>query len=124
MKAERYYCEDEVGRLIQNLAQWGGDGAAVRSSASIWQRLLREVTRTVSGTIVTIGVDAGHTEVALRSIDENFASAVTEYHLSPFPVSHQAKKLGVGRATYYRWLERGHIAFMSAYRAARLALSK
>lgn len=124
MKMGTYYQEEEVGRLIVNYAQWGGDGAAVRGCGSIWDRLLRELRRTMSGVVVTLGVDAGYTKTALAAIGDELADALGEYHLSPFPVWHQAKKLGIAKTTYYRRLERGHIEFMDAYRAARWPKAK
>lgn len=124
MKCDTYYQEEEVGRLIVNYAQWAGDGVSVHSSASLFLRLLRELKRTAGGMVVTLGVDAGYTKTALERIGEELANAVSEYHLSPFPVWHQAKKLGIAKTTYYRRLERGHIEFMDAYRNARWPKAK
>lgn len=115
-----YYCEDEVARLIQNLAQWGGDGVAVRTAASLWERLLREFRRG-SAPIVTLGVDAGYTKTALKAIGEELGEALAEYHLSAFGVQQQAEKLGIAKTTYYRRLEAGHERFMAAYHEARRA---
>jgi hypothetical protein len=115
-----YYSEEEVERLIQNLAQWGGDGASVCSSASIWERLVRE-TKRGSNPIVTVGIDAGYTKAALKVIGEAFAEALYEYHTSAYPLAHQVRKLRIALSTYRRRLEAGHVAFMAAYHAARRA---
>jgi hypothetical protein len=115
-----YHCEDEVEILIQNLAQWAGDGAAVRTAPSILQRLLAELTKG-SGPVVTLGVDAGYTKVALKQIGDELATALVEYHLSAYPIYHQAQKLGIAQSTYRRRLESGHVEFMAAYHAARRA---
>jgi hypothetical protein len=115
-----YHCEEEVERLIHNLAQWGGDGASVVSSASIWERLVRE-TKRGSNPIVTVGVDAGYTKAALKVIGEQLAEALFEYHTSAYPLAHQVRKLKIALSTYRRRLEAGHVAFMVAYHDARRA---
>lgn len=118
--SSEYYCEEEVARLIQNLVQWSGDGAAVRTSASIWERLVREVKRG-SAQVVTVGIDAGHTKLALEAIAQELADALREYHTSGFPLGHQVRKLRISRPTYRRRLDLGHVEFMRAYQAARSA---
>lgn len=114
-----YHCEDDVARLIENMIQWGGDGAAVRSSASIWERILREV-RHGSGAVSVVGIDAGYTQRALEVIGEQLARALLTYHTSSLTVSMQAREiLHIGRRTYQERLTKGHLAFMREYRAAR-----
>lgn len=116
-----YHCEDEVARLIENAVQWAGDGAGVRSSASIWQRILREVRRG-SGSVATVGVDAGYTNRALEQIGEDLASALVTYHTSALTVTMQAAEiLHISRRTYQHRLTDGHVAFMRAYQEARAA---
>lgn len=119
MKRGGYFCEDEVGRLIHNLAQWGGDGVAVRTAPSIMQRLLAEL-RKGSGPVITVGIDAGHTKTALLQLGEELGDAITTYHLSSLTIEMQARDyLRIAKTTYYRRLEVGHVEFMAAYHLAR-----
>lgn len=114
-----YHCEDEVARLIEGMVQWAGDGASVRTSASIWQRILREV-RMGSGAVAVVGVDAGYTQRALEAIGEQLATALVTYHTSSLTVTMQAREiLRIGRRTYQERLTRAHVAFMREYQAAR-----
>lgn len=114
-----YHCQEEVGRLIENAAQWMGDGAAVRTSASLWERLLRELRRG-SGSVAVVGIDAGYTRVALTVIGEDLAKALITFHTSSLTVTMQAREvLGIGRRTYQERLTRGHVEFMRAYHEAR-----
>lgn len=114
-----YHCEEEVERLIHNLAQWGGDGASVSSSASVWDRLVREVKRG-SNPVVTVGIDAGYTKAAMLAIGEQLSTALYEYHTSAFSLAHQVKKLRITAPTYRRRLALAHVEFIMAYRTARL----
>lgn len=114
-----YHCEDEVARLIQGMVQWGGDGAAVRSSASIWERILREV-RHGSGSVAIVGIDAGYTKQALITIGEKLAQALLVYHTSSLTVVMQAREIvRVSRRTYQYRLTEGHFTFMREYRVER-----
>lgn len=114
-----YHCQEEVERLIQGMVQWGGDGAAVRSSASIWQRILREV-RQGSGSVAVVGIDAGYTKAALFLIGEDLSTALITFHTSSLTVTMQAREiLHVGRRTYQERLTKAHFAFIREYRDAR-----
>lgn len=114
-----YHCEDEVARLIQNAVQWAGDGASVRSSASIWDRILREVRRG-SGSVAVVGIDAGYTNAALEAIGEPLAVPLRVYHTSSLTVPMQAREiLGLSRRTYQYRLAKAHYAFMREYQAVR-----
>lgn len=116
-----YHCQEEVGRLIENAAQWAGDGAAVRTSASLWERLRRELRRT-SGSVAVVGIDAGYTKLALAAIGDELAQAIVTFHTSSLTVSMQARDvLRIGRRTYQERLTKGHVAFMAAYHEARRA---
>lgn len=116
-----YHCEDEVARLIQGMVQWGGDGASLASSASLWSRILRD-TRIGSGSVAVVGIDAGYTKQALLVIGEPLAEALVTYHTSSLTVTMQAGEiLHIDRRTYQRRLTEGHFAFMREYRAARAA---
>lgn len=115
-----YHREEEVARLIENAAQWAGDGAPVKSSASIWQRILRD-TRKGSGVVATVGIDAGYTHHALAQIGEQLASALVTYHTSSLTVTMQAREiLHISRRTFQNRLTEGHVAFMRAYWEARV----
>lgn len=114
-----YHCQEEVGRLIENAVQWMGDGAAVRTSASLWQRLLRELRRG-SASVAVVGIDAGYTRIALSVIGDDLAKALVTFHTSSLTVTMQARDvLGIGRRTYQERLTRAHVEFMRAYRDAR-----
>lgn len=116
-----YHCQEEVGRLIENAAQWAGDGAAVRTSASLWERLRRELRRG-SGSVAIVGIDAGYTKLALVTIGDDLARALVTFHTSSLTVSMQARDvLHVSRRTYQQRLTKGHLAFMAAYHEARRA---
>lgn len=114
-----YHCEDEVARLIEGMVQWGGDGAAVASSASLWSRILRD-TRMGSGSVAIVGIDAGYTKHALAMIGEPLALALVTFHTSSLAVAMQAREiLRIDRRTYQRHLTKGHFDFIREYRAAR-----
>jgi hypothetical protein len=121
MRAERYHCEDEVGRLVENFFQWGGDGAAVLTSASLWARLVREVRRG-SAPVAIVGVDAGYTASAFKAIGEALTKTLCTYHVSSLTIEMQARDiLRIAQSTYRRRLERAHLDFMRAYHEARRA---
>ncbi len=114
-----YHCEDEVARLIGNMIQWGGDGASVASSASLWQRIIRD-TRKGSGSVAVVGVDAGYTQRALEAIGETLSTALVVYHTSSLTVAMQAREiLHLGRRTYQDRLRVAHFSFMREYQDAR-----
>ena len=114
-----YHCEDEVARLIEGMVQWGGDGAAVTTSASLWQRILRD-TRMGSGSVAVVGIDAGYTKIALLAVGDELASSLWVLHTSSLTVSMQEREiLHISRRTHQNRLVDGHFAFMREYREAR-----
>jgi hypothetical protein len=116
-----YHRQEEVQRLIINLAMWNGDGESVRGCSSEWGRIVREVRKgwRSSFTIPAIGVDAAPTKAALEAIGETFSSALWTYYLSSLTFEMQAAEvLGIAKSTYHRRLEIGHTLFINAYNEA------
>lgn len=110
-----YYQEDEVGRLIVNMAQWNGDGASIRGSAGLWGRIVREFFRS-SLPVVTVGVDAGRAKLALARMPVELAEALFTFHVSGLTIALQAKTIiGVSRDTYHRRLVEAHPRFMAEF---------
>lgn len=114
-----YYEEDEVRRLITNLAQWSGDGVAIRSSSSTWGAIAREIRAGWRSSFIlpALGIDAAPTASALEKIGERLAKPLWTYYTSSLTFDMQADDImGIAKSTYHRRLEEAHIAFMAAYR--------
>lgn len=112
-----YYEEDEVRRLITNMAQWSGDGASVGASASNWEREVVDGGWRSDFKIPALGIDVPPTKEALKRIGEYLAAPLCVYYLSSLTFEMQAREiLSCAKSTYHSRLERGHLAFMEAYR--------
>lgn len=113
-----YFQVDEVGRLINNLARWDGDGASIRGCGGLWARIIRESFMS-SYPVVTLGLDAGRTKLAMQRLallGDGLARSLWTFHRSSLTFEHQARQvLGVSRSTYHRRLERAHPAFVEIY---------
>jgi hypothetical protein len=117
-----FYREEETRSAIENFVRWNGDGASVRSAASIWGILRSELMRPTGPAIPAIGTEAGRTEKALERIGERASRALVLYHGSPYMVRTMAAALGVARSTFYVILENAHVAYWEALDAISLQI--
>ena len=116
-----YYQEDEVRRLITNVAMWCGDGESVSGCGGMWAQVARSARQQWRSDfrIPAIGIDALPTKDALEFIGESLSSALMVYYLSSLTFEMQAREiLGIAKSTYHQRLEVGHPLFMNAYREA------
>lgn len=113
-----YYQEDEVHRLITNMRQWSGDGAPIRSAASVWDSIRREVRRSwrSSFTLPTLGIDVTPATEALEAIGATMAQALVAFHTSSLSFEQQAREIcHCAKSTYHTRLDMAHVLFMNAY---------
>jgi hypothetical protein len=120
-----YYEEDQVHRLITNLAQWKGDGVGVPGCGQLWDEEkinARDTNREwrSSFRIPAIGIDAEITERTLARLEPIHRAAVWIYHTSSLTFELQAKeRMSMAKSTYHQKLVEGHSLFMDAYTEER-----
>jgi hypothetical protein len=110
-----YYQEDEVARLIVNLAQWNGDGASVRGCAGhLGPHRSRVLPKLDAGRYR--GRRCGTREARAR------AHAGPSWPRRSSPSTYRAcryssrrRLLGISRDTYHRRLVEAHPRFMEEY---------
>jgi hypothetical protein len=114
-----YYEEEEVRRLITNMAMWTGDGESPGGCGGMWARVTSEqrLQWRSDFRIPAIGVDALPTKDALELIGPSLAAALCTYYLSSLTFEMQAREiLHISKSTYHQRLEVGHPLFMNAFR--------
>jgi hypothetical protein len=116
-----YHREEEVQRLITNLAQWNGDGAGVPGCGRLWdeekiaERDMQREWRS-SFRIPAIGVDAGVTREALLEMRGHLSRSLWVFYTSSLTFEMQAREhLGVAKSTYHGYLQEAHVEFMEVF---------
>ena len=115
-----YYREDETQRMLENQARWCGDRPGVQSSASILDRLRRELRRDSGLPIPVLAADAWHTERALKLMGLDERVALQRYHLTNLPFADQVRKAQISKRGLVMRLHRAHAEFWSAFDAIRM----
>jgi hypothetical protein len=115
-----YYKEDETQRLLENQARWCGDRPGVQSSASILDRLRRELRRDSGLPIPVLAADAWHTERALKAMGQAERLALQRYHLTNLSFAEQCRKVNISQRSLTTRLHRAHAEFWSAFDAIRI----
>ena len=109
-----YYREDETRYQIENFVRWRGDGAKVRCSLSVLDRLRIEMRRGSAAPIPALGVEAGRTAIILQRIEARRARALVLYHGTPYRIATMAHRLGLKSRQFLYLVKAAHPAYWAA----------